>query len=167
MHRSFALPMLLAFALAAPLGSVAAGGTAEGKLTVDGKAFSLTHAYAILFKNEGVESYRLILVDVALTDHQQRLFPDIMVKEIKAGKVHGMGIGIKKSGEISSMDIYNSEGWPEVQEPNKKIQLKTSDNKTLAGRAYVDKPFRYVDGLMYQYDVKFSTPVRPESDFPL
>jgi hypothetical protein len=166
MLRYFVLPLLLA--LATPLYAAAAGGgTAEGKLTVDGKAFNLTYAYAINFKNDGFEYYMLVLIDAPLTDRQQRLFPDeVMIKQIKAGKVHALGLNIKASGGLTSVDIYNSEGWPQVQE-EKKLQMKTLDGKTLAGRAYVDKPFRYVDGIIYNYDVKFSAPVRPESDFPL
>ena len=166
MLRYLALPLLLAFAPslhAAPAGT----GTAEGKLTADGKSFNLTYAYAIKFKTDGFEYYKLVLIDAPLTDHQQRLFPDeASIKLIKAGKIHALGLNIKGSGGLTSVDIYNSDGWPEVQE-EKKLQVKTLDGKTLAGRAYVDKPFRYVDGLVYNYDVKFSAPVRPESDFPL
>lgn len=163
MIRHCALALLLT--VAAPLCASAAGaGTAEGKVTVEGKAHKLTHAYAIATKSTTGEAfYKVILADVAIGDKELGLFPDVFVKEINAGKIHAMQISIEASGAVYATDLYDSEGWPRIKEPNK-LELTTFDKKTVAGRIHLDKPYRDMGGT-YQYDVKFSAPLRPESDF--
>lgn len=157
--------LLLLLALATPIAATAADvGKADGKVTISGNSHKLMYAYAIEMTTDTREKfYKVFLTDVALTDKQIGLFPDVLIKEINAGKLHGIRIGIDKSGKLDSTDVYDDESWPSIKEPNK-LELKTFDGKMIVGRLHLDKP--YNDGsATYQYDVKFSAPIRPETDF--
>jgi hypothetical protein len=149
-----------------PFAAAAAdAGKADGNLTVSGKPHKLTYAYAIEMTTDTCErSLQVFLMDVALTDKQIGLLPDILVKEINAGKVHGLRIGIDQAGVLDSVDVYDDESWPSIKEPNK-LELKTFNGKTIVGRLHIDKPYNDGTGKTYQYDVKFSAPIRPETDF--
>ncbi|PYQ47598.1 MAG: hypothetical protein DMF59_18460, partial [Acidobacteria bacterium] len=141
------------------LASEAGKGTAvtgDGKLTVSGKAHKLTYAYAIAMTTDTRELfYKVFLTDIALTDKQLGLFPDVFTKEINEGTIHAIRIGIDKSGTLDSTDVYDGQSWPTIKEPNK-LDLKTFDGKTIAGRLHLDKPYTDMSGETYQYDVKFS-----------
>ncbi len=88
--------LLLLLVLATPLAMTAADlGKADGKLTVSGKSHKLTYAYAIEMTTDTREKfYKIFLTDVALTDKQIGLFPDVLFNEIKEGKIHAIRIGI-------------------------------------------------------------------------
>src|SRR6266550_5799381 len=103
--------LLLLLVLATPLAMTAADlGKADGKLTVSGKSHKLTYAYAIEMTTDTREKfYKIFLTDVALTDKQIGLFPDVLFNEIKEGKIHAIRIGIDKSGTLDSTDVYDGE----------------------------------------------------------
>jgi hypothetical protein len=163
MARRSALALLLF--LAAPLAMAADVGKADGNVIVSGKSHKLTYAYAIEMTTDTREKYyKIFLTDVALTDKQIGLFPDVFTKEINQGKVHAVRIGIDKSGKLDSTDVYDGESWPTITTPNK-LDLKSFDGKTIVGRLHLDKPYHDMSGETYQYDVKFSAPIRPETDF--
>ena len=156
------IALFLLLLLAAPVSEV---GKADGSVNVSGKSHKLTYAYAIEMTTDTREKfYKIFLTDVALTDKQIGLFPDVLVKEINAGKIHAIRIGIDKSGKVDSVDVYDGESWPTITTPNK-LDLKTFDGKSIAGRLHLDKPYHDMSGETYQYDVKFSAPIRPETDF--
>ena len=156
---------LLILCLALPLTAAAAdSGKADGKLTINGKTRKFTHAYAVAVMTSTREMYyRVFLTDVPLTDEQIGLFPDVLNDDIVAGKVHVIRIGIDNSRKIDSVDIFDSEGQPSITTPNK-LELTTFNETAIAGRLHLDKPYTDIGGT-YQYDVKFSAPLRPESDF--
>lgn len=167
MIRRAALFLSLLLAVMPLAANAADAGKADGKLTVSGKPHKLTNAYAIEMMTDAREKYyRVFLTDVALSDKQIGGFPDVLVKEINEGKIHAIGItiGLDKPGKLDRADIYNDQSFPSITEPNK-LDLKSLDGKTIAGRLYLDKPHQDLDGETYAYDVKFSAPIRPETDF--
>ena len=139
-------------------------GKADGTLTVGGKSHKLTHAWAIATQTtDGEPYYYLWLTDVALTDKQLGVMPDVFTKEIKEEKVHAIRIRIDKN-RAHYTEVYEGENYPTIRQPSK-LDLKTFDGKTIAGRLHLDKPYHDLSGETYQYDVKFSAPIRPETDF--
>lgn len=156
---------LLILCLALPLTATAAdSGKADGKFTINGKIRKFTHAYAVAVTTSTREMYyRVFLTDVPLTDKQIGLFPDVLNDDIVGGKVHVMRIGIDNSRKLDSVDIFDSEGQPTVSGPSK-LELTTFTETAIAGRLHLDKPYTDMGGT-YQYDVTFSAPLRPESDF--
>jgi hypothetical protein len=161
MIRHFGLLLLF---LAMPL-TAAEAGKAEGTLTVGGKSHKLTHAWAIAGQTtDGEPFYYVWLTDVALTDKQLGVMPDLFTKEIKEGKIHAIQIRIDKNRALHDLDVYEGDNYPTIKDPAK-LDLKTFDGKTIAGRLHLDKPYRDMSLETYQFDVKFSAPIRPETDF--
>ena len=163
MMRRYGLILLV---LALPIAVLAAdAGKADGTLTVSGKSHKLTHVWAIAEQTtDGEPFYYVWLTDVALTDKQLGVMPDLFTKEFKEGKMHAIQIGINKSGKVEHTQVYDGDSFPTITTPNK-LDLKTFDGKAIAGRLHLDKPHLDPSGETYQYDVKFSAPIRPEIDF--
>ena len=164
MTRLHTLLSLLILAL--PIAALAAdAGKAEGTLTVSGKSHKLTHVWAIATQTDDREPFYYVwLTDVPLTDKQVAVMPDEFMKEIKEGKMHAIKIAINKSGKVEYANVFDGDSFPTITTPNK-LDLKTFDGKAIAGRLHLDKPHLDPSGETYQYDVKFSAPIRPEIDF--
>jgi hypothetical protein len=158
--------LLLVVALISPaLLSAADAGTAEGKLTIEDKTFKLTHAYAITRLTEDHETYyKIIFSDAALTDQDLKLFPDAEMARINAGKLHMLKVDLDNKRAPYDAEFYWASNISTFSDPNPtKLTLKSSDGKTIAGRVYLDKPITDMGGT-YMFDVKFSAPLRSESD---
>ena len=159
------LLLLLIVALASPIHLIAADDArVDGKMIVNGKTIKFTHAYAIArTTGPGEEkSYRVIFSDVAISDKDLALFPDVLIKAINDGTLHAMRFRLDSHGAVDSTDIDDASGGTTIKEESK-IELKTFNGKTIAGRIHLEKP--YNDGIgKYDYDLKFSAPVRQEAD---
>lgn len=138
-------------------------GTAEGTLTINGKAIKLTHVYATVGPaDRGEKIYRVLLSDVAISDKDLALFPDSVIKQINDGKLHAIRLTLLNDKSLDAADIFNASDSPTIKEQNR-LDIKTFNDKTIAGRLHL--PSVYNDGITkFNYDVRFSAPLRNEED---
>lgn len=131
--------------------------TCDGKMVVNGKSTNLTHVYAL-----ANQTYmHVIFSDLPLSDENLATFPDSLLKEINAGKLHAIRLGIDDQGAADSTDVFDAAGWTTIKEESK-LELKTIDAKNVAGRLHLAKPYVDYGGTKVDYDIKFSVPVRSE-----
>jgi hypothetical protein len=156
--------LLLVVALLLPIQLIAAEeATVAGAMIVNGKTIKLTHVYAIAIRTDSPNEkiYRLIFSDAAISDKDLALFPDVLIKAINDGTLHAMRAGLDDHGAVDSVEIYMPSETTWIKEGNK-TELKTFNEKTIAGRVHLDK---YNDGSgTYAYDLKFSAPIKQEAD---
>ena len=164
MFRRSALFLVVAFLV--PLIVCAAdAGTVEGKLVIGNKTIKLTHVYAIVQGGDGSETfYKIFLSDVVLTDKDLTFFPDPQMQLIKGDKLHVLKLGLDNERHFYAVDIFAPGTLPTIKEPAR-FELIKFDDKVIAGRLHLDKPYRDMDGTTYQFDVKFNVPLRPQSEF--
>ena len=164
MFRRSALFLVLAFLLPTIL-CAAEGGSVEGKLTVGSKSIKFTHVYGIDQTNEsGEHFYKILFSDVALTDKDLTFFPDAHMELINGDKLHVMKLGLDSARHFHAVDLFVPNSFPTIEKPAV-FDLTKFEGKVLAGRVHLDKPFHDMDGNTYQFDVKFSVPLRPDTDF--
>ncbi|MBZ5589717.1 MAG: hypothetical protein LAO05_14260 [Acidobacteriia bacterium] len=162
MVRSLFASLTLTLALPVALG--AAEATCDGKLIVNGKTTKLSHVYAISQPTGSGETFiHVIFSDVPISDKDLALFPDVLLKEINDGKVHAIRLGLEGNGTFDATDIFDAAGWPTIKEGNK-LELEKSDGKNIAGHLHLGKPYTDPGGTKWDYDIKFSAPLRDEAE---
>jgi len=154
----------LTLTLALPVAVSAAEAKCDGTLIVNGKTTKLSHVYAIAQPtNSGGTFIHVIFSDVPISDKDLALFPDILGKEINDGKVHAIRLGLEGDGTFDATDIFDAAGWPTTKEGNK-LELEKPDGKNIAGHLHLGKPYTDPGGTKWDYDIKFSAPLRDESE---
>lgn len=158
-HRLFFL--VLAF-VSPVLLHAADPGTVEGKLAIDGATIKLTHVYAIAVPTvDGNETlYKIIFSDIALTDKDLALFPDGQMKLINDGKMHALRLGLDNAKAYGEVEVFYANNTASITKPPSTFVLKPSDAETIAGRLYLDKPYKWIVGT-FMYDLTFSAPLTP------
>jgi len=143
----------------------AADGTASGTFTVKGKATKLAYAYALAKPDPAdktKEDIELILSDVPLTPAVLRDPTPFGLQDLtRANKLHALRIRITPAKAITSTSMYDSAfkmGSVSVAGNNIKLDVKTLDKTTIAGKIYTAKPDDFND-VPYEYSVTFSAPI--------
>jgi hypothetical protein len=158
---SVAIPLAL-FVLGAPAAS-AAGGKADGTITVNGKTAKLVHAYAWAeagFFDKSKEDVHVVLSDVplppkALEDQFER------IHMAEAGKLHAMEITINADGQPISTS-FRDNGFkgpsPSGLSSEDVFTKKTFDGKRVEGSYKSAKPHEFF-GNTYAFDVAFQADI--------
>jgi hypothetical protein len=163
MARHFTLLLVLVF-LCTSAAIAADTSKCDCKMIVKGKTTKLPYVYAIGQPTDRGETFiHVIFSDVAISDKDLALFPDVLGKEINDGKVHAIRIGIDGDGAFDATDIFDAAGWPTIKDDNK-IELKKPDGKNIAGRLHLTKPYSDPNGVKFDYDLRFSAPIRDASE---
>lgn len=150
---------LIALALITPPATFAAEGTASGTFTVKGKATKLTHAYAKTKPDE----IEVILSDVPL---DAKVLDDPtpfgMIDLSRAGKLHAIKFFIKPPSMVTGTMLFDypafKMGSVSAAGTDIKVDVKTLDKTTVAGKLYTAKPLDFND-VPYEYSVTFSAPL--------
>ena len=160
--------MLSALTIALVLTAItaAADGTATGTFTVKGKATNITHAYAMSMPNpmdKTKAAIRLILSDVALTPQVlDDKTPTALEEMTRAGKLHAIEALITVDDKAVIATMLHDAGFKmnsvSVAGTNIKLDVKTLDKTTFAGKLYTAKPDDFND-VPFEYAVTFSAPL--------
>lgn len=157
---------LIALALITPPGAFAAEGTANGTFTVNGKAAKLTHAYAKAKQdssNKADEEIEVTLSDIPL---DAKVLDDPtpfgLIDLSRAGKLHGIKFFIKPPSMVTGTMLFDypafKMGSVSAAGSYIKVDVKTLDKTTVAGKLYTTKPLDFND-VPYEYSVTFSAPL--------
>jgi len=137
-------------------------GQAEGNLTIDGKKFPLTHAYAVAKQknqlNDRNELTRIILSDQPLPDGAKLAELD----DHLPGDVNGVIISVDKQGRVAHVAVQhpsgNYDGGYFEGIPDYEFKLRKSDPGTFAGNA---SSLRVKTNTMtFSFDATFSAALR-------
>ena len=166
--RALALGLILAMAaVAGGTGETREKGKADGRMSVNGKVVTFSHAYA---RSEPPSSNAvlLILTDMPLSDADVAAFPDSVLDTVKAAKLNALSvmIGLDDKGrpDFGETQVYDPAFklgccWPSMKGKDR-IELKTLDENHIAGRGHMEKPFKFGEsGDVFDYDVTFSAPI--------
>ena len=160
LHRISAALVVLSLFLAAA--SAQQAGTANGTLTVNGKAAKLNHAYAQVSKNnpeDTDEFIRVLLSDVPIP--LLHMGDNALRKMAKEGKLHAVEVSLTKDDTLGStiFDPSIDNGYvPAGSSP--KFEPQVFDGKTAAGRLFTEEEGSFFD-THYQFDVTFRAAVAP------
>ena len=157
---------LIALALIAPVAAGAAEGTANGTFTVKGKATKLTHAYAKAKQdpsNKGKEEIEVTLSDMPL---DAKVLDDPtpfgLIDLSRADKLHGIRFFISPPSMVTGTMLFDypafKMGSVSAAGTDIKVDVKTLDKTTVAGRLYTTKPLDFNE-VPYEYSVTFSAPL--------
>jgi hypothetical protein len=158
---------LIALALVSPALASAAAGTANGTFTVKGKATKLVHAYAKAKpdpSHKGAEEIEVTLTDVPLDPKVLEDPTPLGLMDLsRAGKLHGIRFWISPSTKgVTGTSLFDyadfKMGSVSVAGTDIKVDVKTLDKTTVAGKLYTAKPLDFND-VPYEYSVTFSAPV--------
>jgi len=169
MSSRFLLGVVTALALIAPAAvragqgkgkAAAAGGTATGQFTVNGKSATLTSAAAKTTPDSFDSSktgYTLILSDV-------KGLPDKYgsVDKVAAGTLHYIQLTVGHDRSVYGAILRHSGFKDQVMTSagNIKLDVQTFGPDVLAGKAYMAP--RTADGQTYQFTATFKAPIEKE-----
>jgi|SRR6266545_1953286 len=150
----------------APAMAVAAEGTATGTFTVKGKAWKLTHAYAKAkpdASNKSKEEIEVTLSDVPL---DAKVLDDPtpfgLIDLSRADKLHAIRFFISPPTMVTGTMLFDypafKMGSVSAAGTDIKLDVKTLDKATVAGKLYTAKPLDFND-VPYEYSVTFSAPL--------
>jgi len=150
-RRSLMFIVLILIVLAAP---AMAGPTVSGTLTLDGKAYPIQYVRAVTAENpfeETKEDVQITLTDIVPPE-------DSDLNELAmAGKIHGIVVTINDQKEPTGLVLLGVVAKSGNQvcdfEPVK------IDAQVAEGRVFMKEPDEAF-GRKYQFDIKFSTPVK-------
>jgi len=157
--------LLLSFVLGLVSAVTAADGTASGTLTVKGVAAKMTHSYAMYVPNpmdKAKQAIRLVLTDGpvpanVLADPSPFGFRDLA----RANKLHAMEALISvpdKACLATQMYDQAFKMTASVAGTDIKLEIKTLDKTTIAGKLYTAKPLDFND-VPFEYSITFSAPI--------
>jgi hypothetical protein len=160
---------LIALALITPATASAAAGTASGTFTVNGKVTKLTHAYAKARPDPSDKTKTREEIEVTLTDVpvDAKVLDDPMPFGLqdmaRANKLHGIRFTIDPSSKaVTGTSLYDypafKMGSVSAAGTYIKLDVKTLDKTTVAGKLYTAKPLDFND-VPYEYSVTFTAPV--------
>jgi hypothetical protein len=156
---------LAVLGLVLPSTASAAGGTAKGTFTVQGKASKLAYAYATAKPDRtdpSKEEIQVILSDVPLEAAVLEDPTPFGLQDLtKANKLHGIRFLIGPSKAVVSTSLYDSAfkmGSVSAVGTDIKLDVQTLDKTKVAGKLYTAKPQDF-NGVSYEYSVTFDAPI--------
>jgi uncharacterized Fe-S center protein len=153
--------VLLGVVTAMALTASAAGGTATGQFTVNGKSVTLTSAVVKATKDSFDSSktgYALVLSDVkGLPDKYGSL------DKVTAGTLHFIEVTLGHDKSVYGAMLHHSgiKGHVISTAGTVKLEVKTFGPDVLAGKVYMAAPGK-LDGDTYQFTATFSAPIEKE-----
>ena len=155
-----------ACSLGVPSGALAADGTADGVLTINGTTFPLRYAYASAkpgFFDENKEDIHVLLSDVPLTDEQQADVFEI-IHLAGDGKAHVVEVVLDAEQRPIAGSFFAQPFEGMVSATGMHVfEPKAFEHKRIAGRLYTDGA-RTFQNVTYEYTATFSTVIpRPPS----
>jgi len=162
MRSTIALAVVV---ILAPAMAVAAAGTASGTFTVKGKATKLAHAYAAAKADPSDKTKEEVVVTLTDVPLDAKVLEDptpLGLQDLtRANKLHGIRFTISPSKAVTSTSMYDSAfkmGSVSAVGSDIKLDVKTLDKTTVAGKLYMAKPGDF-NGVPYEYSVTFSAPI--------
>jgi hypothetical protein len=142
-------------------------GTAQGAINVSGKVVKFAHAYAREVTSEDRTRYVLVIVsDTPISAADVKVFPDSVIKDVKAGKLHAMSLLITADGTtVKSSDLWDADfeyGAERTVNEDNAIELKSIAIGHIAAHVHLLKEHKYIDSERFEYDVTFNTPIAEE-----
>jgi hypothetical protein len=136
-------------------------GAAEGRMMVNGKAIALRHAYAATEASARGDAYvRVVLSDQALSAEQLAAFPDSVLTEIKAGKLHALRfLIVDGEGTLDATDVFDAGGMPTIKEAST-LTIESVSGTAIAGRLHLAGVQKFPDwNMTLEYDLRFAAPM--------
>jgi hypothetical protein len=134
---------------------------ATGAITVNGRPFSLRHAYASVQPgslDKSTEDVRLLLTDVPVAEPQRG---DVfaLARLARSGKMRGIEVVIDANGEPLSGFLFLDafDGMVSASGMHR-FERKVLERLLIAGRVFTDGP-RTFSGVTWEYDVTFSSAI--------
>ena len=154
--------LLVAINAACSLGvssvALAADGTADGVLTINGATFPLKHAYASAkpgFFDKNKEDIHVLLSDVPLTDEQQADVFEI-IHLARDGKAHVVEVVLDAEQRPIAGSFFTQPFEGMVSATGMHVfEAKAFEHKRIAGRLYTDGA-RTFQNVTYEYTATFS-----------
>ena len=146
--------------------AAAGDGTASGTMTVKATTTRMAYAYAMSTSNpfdKAKPALRLVLSDVALTpkvlaDNSPFALQDLM----RAGKLHAIEAIVSVDDKsVLGTQMYDPKfemSSVSVAGTNIKLDVKTLDKTTFAGKLYTEKPDDF-NKVPFEYAITFSAPI--------
>ena len=105
---------------------------------------------------------RVVLSDQPLSPEQLAAFPDSMLTEIKAGKLHALRfLIVDGEGTLDATDVFDAAGMPTIKEASK-LTIESVSGTAIAGRLRLDGVQKFGDwNMTIEYDLHFAAPIRP------
>lgn len=161
MKNRLALALFVTTLAGSPAHAVAPGAV-EGRLAIDGKPIALHHAYAATEQSaQGDEVVRVVLADRALSEEELAAFPDSVLSEINAGRLHALRFLIlDRKGTLDATDVFDAAGMPTIKAASR-LEIETFTESAISGRLHVDSAQKFGDwNMTVDYDLRFAAPIR-------
>lgn len=158
------ITLVVSMAIAMVALTTAADGTAAGTFTVKGSAAKITHAYAMSTPNpmnKSKQAIRLVLSDVAIDP--KALADEFGLIDLgRSAKLHAVEALIDATDKsVLGTQMYDA-GFKmssvSVASTNIKLDVKTLDKTTFAGKLYTAKPDDF-NSVPFEYAITFSAPI--------
>ncbi len=158
------ITLVVSMAIAMIAAATAADGTATGTLSVKGSVSKIAHAYAFSVPNpmnKGKMAIRLVLSDVAIDP--KALADEFGLIDLgRSGKLHAIEALVDPADKsVLGTQMYDA-GFKmssvSVASTNIKLDVKTLDKTTFAGKIYTAKPDDF-NSVPFEYAITFSAPI--------
>jgi hypothetical protein len=158
------ITLVLSMAITMIVVATAADGTATGTLSVKGAVSKMTHAYAISMPspmNKAKPAIRLVLSDVAI--EPKALADEFGLMDLgRSGKLHAVEALVDPTDKSVLGTMMYDAGFKmssvSVASTNIKLEVKTLDKTTFAGRLYTAKPDDF-NSVPFEYAITFNAPI--------
>ncbi len=166
MPRAIALAALALCLLAIPAAAVDLGAV-EGRFLVNGQQIALQHAYAATEPSaQGDRMFvRVILSDQPISEQDLAAFPDSVLAQINAGKLHALRfLIVDEKGTLDATDVFLSAGMPTIKDASR-LELQSATEQALSGRLHLTAPQKFGDwSLSLDYDLRFAASIRQSGE---
>ena len=157
----------LALALLAIPAAAVELGTVEGRFVVNGQQVALKHAYAAAESSaQGDQRFvRVVLSDQPISEQDLAAFPDSVLPQINAGKLHALRfLIVDEKGTLDATDVFLSAGMPTIKDASR-LELQSATEQALSGRLHLTAPQKFGDwSLSLDYDLRFAAAIRASGE---
>ncbi|HXZ28952.1 MAG TPA: hypothetical protein VEG08_13245, partial [Terriglobales bacterium] len=156
--------VVFAIALAAPAWAQEMG-SAQGKLTVNGQAVTLSHAYARIFKNnpQDTDKYVEVLLTAEPVDPLLAGSSSSLRKLAEEKKLTGIQVTLNAGREPFAVTVFHpilSDGYMMAMD-ERRFEAQTFDEQNVAGRLFTPEEGSFGDD-HYEFDVSFRAAIAPD-----
>jgi len=164
LRRIAAFVVLIAIAPALPVWAQQPG-SAQGKLTVNGQAATLSHAYARIFKNnpQDTDKYVEVLLTAEPVDPLLAGSSSSLRKLAGEKKLTGIQVTLNAEHEPFAVTLFHpalSDGSMPAMD-SRRFEAQTFDEQNVAGRLFTPEEGSFGDD-RYEFDVSFRAAIAPD-----